>query len=70
MGHDLDAFEKQMRSQIPAWSAFDIRTMFGGYLDRGFTAEPADLRNLTELLGHPPRRYADFVHETVPAWKE
>lgn len=68
-GHDMDAFEKQMREKAPAWSAFDIRMMFQGYLERGFVAEPGDLESLTTLLGHTPRRYADFAHEAAVAWK-
>jgi uncharacterized protein YbjT (DUF2867 family) len=68
-GEDMDAFEKQMREKSPAWSAFDIRMMFQGYLERGFVAGPGDLDTLTELLGHPPRRYEDFARQTVLAWQ-
>ncbi len=67
-GDDLDAFEEQMRQNGPAWSAFDIRMMFQGYLERGFVAERADLSTLTTLLGHPPRRYEDFARETAKVW--
>jgi hypothetical protein len=36
LGDDMDAFEEQMRKKAPSWSAFDIRMMFEGYLERGF----------------------------------
>ncbi len=52
---DMDAFEKQMRQRAPAWSAFDMRMMFQGYLERGFQAGKGDVETLTELLGHAPR---------------
>ena len=68
-GNDMDAFEEQMRTRAPSWSAFDIRTMFQGYLERGFVAEPGDLETLTSLLGHEPRRYEDFARETVVNWQ-
>jgi len=68
-GHDMDGFEKQMRERAPAWSAFDIRMMFQGYIERGFTAEDGDLEILTKLLGHSPRKYADFANETARGWK-
>ena len=68
-GEDMDAFELQMRQGAPSWSAFDIRMMFQGYLERGFIAEPDDIEILTKLLGHKPRRYADFAYETVQAWQ-
>lgn len=67
-GHDMDAFEEQMRQRAPSWSAFDIRMMFQGYLERGFAAEPGDVETLTQVLGHAPRRYEDFAKETVALW--
>ena len=62
-GHDMDAFEEQMRKRAPSWSAFDIRMM--GYLERGFVAETGDVEKLTLKLGHAPRNYEDFAAETV-----
>jgi uncharacterized protein YbjT (DUF2867 family) len=67
-GHDMDAFEEQMRNRAPSWSAFDIRMMFQGYLERGFAAEPGDVETLTQVLGHAPRRYEDFAKETTALW--
>jgi uncharacterized protein YbjT (DUF2867 family) len=69
-GEDLDRFEAQLRQHSPAWSAFDLRMMFQGYLERGFAAEDGDLKTLTAVLGHPPRRYEDFANETVLAWQK
>ena len=58
-----------MRQKSPAWSAFDIRMMFQGYLERGFAAEAGDVKTLTGLLGHPSRRYEDFARETARKWQ-
>lgn len=69
-GDDLDAFEAQMRKQSPAWSAFDLRMMLQGYLERGFMAGTDDLETLTALIGHPPRRYEDFARETAEKWEK
>ena len=69
-GNDMDAFEEQMRKRAPSWSAFDIRMMFQGYLERGFVAESGDIEGLTKLLGHAPRRYEDFAAETALNWQE
>jgi uncharacterized protein YbjT (DUF2867 family) len=69
-GEALDAFEEQMRKTAPSWSAFDIRMMFQGYLERGFVAGEGDLETLTALLGHAPRRYEDFAKETALEWKK
>jgi hypothetical protein len=70
MNADRDAFEEQMRKQAPSWSAFDIRMMFQGYLERGFVAGPGDLETLTKLLGHSARRYEDFARQTTLAWQQ
>jgi hypothetical protein len=69
VGDDMDAFEEQMRKTAPSWSAFDLRMMFEGYLERGFSAEDGDLETLTKLLGHTPRRYEDFAKETLLQWQ-
>jgi uncharacterized protein YbjT (DUF2867 family) len=68
-GHDMDIFEDQMRKQAPSWSAFDIRMMFQGYLERGFTADEDDVAALTRLLGHPLRKYEDFAKEAAATWQ-
>ena len=68
-GDDMDDFEEQMRKRAPSWSAFDIRMMFHGYLERGFVAGAGDIETLTKLLGHKPRRYEDFAKETALEWK-
>jgi uncharacterized protein YbjT (DUF2867 family) len=68
-GHDMDAFETRMREKSPAWSAFDIRMMFQGYIERGFVAGEGDIEALTTLLGHAPRRYIGFARETAVVWQ-
>ncbi len=67
-GDDMDAFEARMRQNAPSWSAFDIRMMFQGYLERGFAAIPDDLAALGRLLGREPRTYQEFARETAEAW--
>jgi len=68
-GDNMDGFENQMRQRAPSWSAFDMRMMFEGYLERGFVATEEDREILTKMLGHAPRRYEDFAQETVSAWR-
>ena len=69
-GEDLNAFEAQLRQSAPAWTAFDLRVMFQGYLERGFVAEAGDIATVTKLLGHAPRRYEDFARETALEWQK
>ncbi len=68
-GEDMNAFEEQMRQKAPSWSAYDIRMMFQGYLERGFAAQDGDVERLTALLGHPPRDYQSFALETARKWQ-
>jgi len=69
-GENMDAFEEQLRKKAPSWTAYDFRMMFQGYLERGFAASDEDLKTLTALLGHTPRRYEDFAKETALEWKK
>lgn len=68
-GHDFDKWEHQMRTMAPAWTAFDLRTMFQSYFDRGFASTSTEVARLTQLLGHAPRSYESFAEETAAQWK-
>lgn len=68
-GHDFDQWEQTMRTNMPSWSAFDLRMMFQGYFDRGFASTETEVAKLTKLLGHAPRSYENFAAETAAAWK-
>ena len=68
-GHDFNAFEQQMRAHAPAWSAFDIRSMFQAYFERGFASTETEVARLTKLLGHAPRSYQAFAAETAARWQ-
>jgi len=67
-GHDFDAWEEQIRTQLPAWMAYDMRTMLEGYFDRGFTSTLDGVTRVTKLIGHAPKTYEEFVRETAAAW--
>lgn len=67
-GHDFDAWEKQMSTQLPGWVAYDMRTMLEGYVERGFASTEADVNRVTKLIGHKPRTYQAFVEEAAAAW--
>ena len=68
-GHDFDQWEQQMRARVPGWTAFDLRTMFQGYFDRGFASTEQEVAGVTKLLGHAPRSYEDFAVETAALWR-
>jgi uncharacterized protein YbjT (DUF2867 family) len=69
-GDDLDGWEKQNLSYgMPAVVAYDFKLMFQWFQKNGLKATPQDLADLTKILGHPPRKYSDYVAETARAWK-
>ena len=67
-GHDFDQWEQQMRVRSPGWTAFDLRTMFEGYFDRGFASTETEVARMSKLLGHLPRSYDTFARETAALW--
>jgi uncharacterized protein YbjT (DUF2867 family) len=68
-GDDLDAWEELNLRYLPAFMVYDFRLMFDFFQRRGLKASEEALTRLAGLLGHPPRRFADFVRETAAAWR-
>lgn len=68
-GNDLDAWEKQSLQYLPDYVVFDFKLMYQFFQETGFKATPGDVERQTKLLGHPPRRFEDYVRETALAWK-
>ena len=69
LGDDLDAWEREAAKMLPPWMAFDFRLMYDWFQRNGFAGTADDLARTTKILGHPPRRFEDFVAETAKAWK-
>jgi len=65
-GDDLKAWAAQMRAFMPGWLVRDLQIMFQYFLDEGLLATPAEIDELTAVLGHAPRSYEDFVKEVLP----
>jgi len=62
-GHgDFDDFETQLRKTgspmrntgIPSWLAYDLRLMFEGFVERGFSNTEDQPARFVALLGHQP----------------
>lgn len=68
-GNDVDAWEKQFREYMPDYMVFDFKLMYQFFQEKGFQATPQDIERQTKLLGHPPRKFEDYVRETAAAWK-
>jgi uncharacterized protein YbjT (DUF2867 family) len=69
-GHgDFDGFEAQLRNTgSPSWLAYDLRVMFQGYVERGFSNTEDQTARFAALLGHEPRTYSGFAEELAKEW--
>jgi uncharacterized protein YbjT (DUF2867 family) len=66
-GDDLDAWAKTMASYLPAWAVFDFRLMYAMFQKKGLKATPAQLEETRTIVGHAPRKFADFAREFAAA---
>jgi uncharacterized protein YbjT (DUF2867 family) len=69
-GHgNFDGFEAQLRNTgSPSWIAYDLRVMFQGYVERGFSNTEDQTARFASLLGHQPRTYSSFAEELAQEW--
>jgi uncharacterized protein YbjT (DUF2867 family) len=70
VGHaDFDTFEAQLRKKgSPSWLAWDLRIMFQGFVERGFSNTEDEAARFAALLGHRPRTYSSFAEELAREW--
>jgi len=69
-GHaDFDGFEEQLREKgSPSWLAYDLRAMYQGFLERGFSNTENQVARFAALLAHQPRTYSSFAEELAREW--
>jgi uncharacterized protein YbjT (DUF2867 family) len=69
-GHaDFDGFETQLQEKgSPGWLAYDLRVMFQGFVESGFSNTEDQAARFAALLGHQPRTYSSFAEELAREW--
>ena len=69
-GHeDFDAFEDQLRKTgNPSWLAYDLRVMYQGYVERGFTNTESQTARVAALLGREAGKYSSYAEELMKQW--
>ena len=69
-GHaNFDGFEAQLREKgSPSWLAYEIRVMYQGFVERGFSNTEDQTARFAALLGRQPRTYSSFVEELAKEW--
>jgi uncharacterized protein YbjT (DUF2867 family) len=68
-GDDTAPFEKRVAEHAPSWMAMDLRLMLDRFVQDGMQGASSDVTEMTSLLGHPPRSYAEFARETLTRWQ-
>ena len=68
-GNDLEEWERQTLTFLPAWMTFDFKLMYEFFQKEGLLATAEDIELQTRLLGHEPRKFEDFARETANIWK-
>ncbi|HUA92855.1 MAG TPA: NmrA family NAD(P)-binding protein [Terracidiphilus sp.] len=69
-GHaDFDGFEAQLREKgSPNWLAYDLRVMFQGFVENGFSNTEDQAARFAALIGRQPRTYSSFAEELATEW--
>ena len=69
VGDDLDAWENASKAHMPPWLLGALRAGFTKMQSSGSDASEEDIAASDAAIGHPARRFEDFVAEITPAWK-
>tara|TARA_B110000438_G_scaffold193676_1_gene185249 strand:+ start:3741 stop:4604 length:864 start_codon:yes stop_codon:yes gene_type:complete len=70
MGDDLDAWENASKAFMPPWLLGALKAGFHKMQTVGSVATEEDVAASDVAIGHPARRFEDFVAEVTPAWKK
>jgi uncharacterized protein YbjT (DUF2867 family) len=65
---DVDRWQAQMQSAMPAWLNFDLGLMYRDFGRRGFIATDREVATMHQLLGRAPRPYEDYVRQQAAEW--
>ena len=68
-GDDLDSWEQKSLQFMSDWMAFDLKMMYEFFHKNGLLAEPGDIEQVAEIIGHSPRSFKEFAKETAVYWK-
>lgn len=66
-GDDPSAFEQNMASFMPKWTAYEMRLMAERYVTDGMIPKAGDVERLTRILGRPLHSYRDFAAQIAAA---
>jgi uncharacterized protein YbjT (DUF2867 family) len=69
-GDDLELWERTVAAGMPKWKRDDYRIMYRFYQEHGLVIETRDLVGQEAVIGHEPRRFADYVSSVCDQLRE
>lgn len=66
-GDDPSAFEQNMATFMPKWTAYEMRLMAERYVSDGMIPEDGDVQRLVEILGRPLYSYREAAASLAAA---
>jgi uncharacterized protein YbjT (DUF2867 family) len=64
-GDDLTTWREASLASMPSWLVYDYEVMYSGFQRNGLIGSPEAIARLTDVLGHAPRSYEDYVRELL-----
>lgn len=68
-GDDLERFRATFRPYLPDWMVDDFADMYRHFQQGDAPSTTSDQHETLTILGHPQRRYHDYVRETAARWR-
>lgn len=69
-GDDLDAWENASKAYMPPWLLGALKAGFAKMQAMGSVASDEQVAASEAAVGHPLRRFEDFVADVTPGWKK
>lgn len=69
-GDDLDAWENASKAYMPPWLLGALKAGFAKMQAMGSVASDEQVATSEAAVGHPLRRFEDFVTDVTPGWKK
>ena len=68
-GDDLDAWAESSKAFMPPWLISALKAGFAKMQAMGSIATDEEIKNSEKIVGHPLRKFEDFVREVTEKWK-
>jgi uncharacterized protein YbjT (DUF2867 family) len=68
IGDDLEQFRARISGKMTAWQIEDALGLYACIQNGELTTSSADQAQTLAMLGHPPRRYHDYISDLADAW--